>query len=316
MNCSRIDDTISTAKLLLGDSATRLSEIPANSIDLTVTSPPYDNLRNYKGFEFDFETVARELYRVTKPGGVVVWIVGDATIKGSETGTSFRQALFLRDVCGFNLADTMIYQKTDIAFPRNGHRKYPGAFEYMFVLSKGPIRTFELIRDRANKRAGRILSGTVRQVDGTMLPSQATGKEKAVAPMGARSNIWGYSTGYRKSASEDYVYDHPAIFPEALARDHILSWSQPGDLVLDPFMGSGTTGKMALAHGRDFVGIEIAEEYFAIASRRLARPGVETEGDMPDLFGRSSSIHGARVGLVQHQSNLICCWRGTASCAG
>lgn len=272
MNCSRIDNTIPTAKLMLGDSAKRLTEISANSIDLTVTSPPYDNLRSYKGFSFDFETVARELYRVTKPGGVVVWIAGDATIKGSETGTSFRQALFLRDVCGFNLADTMIYQKTDLAFPRNGHRKYPGAFEYMFVLSKGPIRTFELIRDRANKSAGRILSGTVRQTDGTMLPSHSTGKEKAVASMGARSNVWGYSTGYRKSASEDYVYDHPAIFPEALARDHILSWSQPGDLVLDPFMGSGTTGKMALAHGRDFVGIEIAEEYFAIASRRLAPP--------------------------------------------
>jgi site-specific DNA-methyltransferase (adenine-specific) len=303
---------------MLGDSAKRLSEIATDSVDLTVTSPPYDNLRSYKGFEFDFETVARELYRVTKPGGVVVWIAGDATIKGCETGTSFRQALFLRDACGFNLADTMIYQKTDIAFPRSGHRKYPGAFDFMFVLSKGPIRTFELIRDRANKSAGRVLSGTVRQTDGTMLPSHATGKNKAVARMGARSNVWGYSTGYRKSASEDYVYDHPAIFPEALARDHILSWSKPGDLVLDPFMGSGTTGKMALAHGRDFVGIEIAEAYFGIASRRLAKFAIKAEGDILGQNKRSLSQHKARVGPVKHPSDteIVNNLRETLQCAG
>ena len=256
------------ARLMLGDSAICMSDIASDSVDLTVTSPPYDQLRSYKGFVFDFEAVAREIYRVTKPGGVLVWIVGDATIKGSETGTSFRQALFFRDVCGFSLADTMIYQKTDVSFPRYGHKKYPAAFEYMFILSKGPVRKFEIIRDRVNKLAGQIMSGTVRQEDGTVKPSRAAGK--AVASLGARSNVWGYSTGYRKSASEDFAYDHPAIFPEALARDHILTWSQPGDLVFDPFMGSGTTGKMALSLDRRFVGIEIAPEYFAIADRRIA----------------------------------------------
>ncbi|HCD84819.1 MAG TPA: hypothetical protein DEQ45_13490, partial [Agrobacterium sp.] len=268
LSVDQSDREIAAARLMLGDAAVRLAEIASDSVDLTVTSPPYDDIRSYKGFVFDFEAVARELFRVTKPGGVVVWIVGDATIKGSETGTSFRQALFFRDKCGFNLADTMIYQKTDAAFPRYGHKKYPAAFEYMFVLSKGQVGKFEIIRDRVNKAAGRVMSGSVRQEDGSVRPMHATGK--AVAPIGARSNVWGYSTGYRKSATEEFAFEHPAIFPEALARDHILSWSEPGDLVHDPFMGSGTTGKMALAHSRRFVGIEVAPEYFLIANRRLA----------------------------------------------
>jgi hypothetical protein len=196
-----------------------------------------------------------------------VWVVGDATVKGGETGTSFRQALKFIDL-GFSLADTMIYHKSDVSFPRHGHRKYPAAFEYMFVLSKGPIRTFNLIRDRRNKMAGAIMTGTVRQEDGTTLPSRANGK--AVAEFGARSNVWGYSTGYGKSSSDEIAFKHPAIFPEALARDHITTWSNAGDLVLDPFMGSGTTGKMALQSGRRFVGIEISEDYLQIAHRRIS----------------------------------------------
>lgn len=238
-----------------------------NCIDLTVTSPPYDNLRKYNGYEFNFEETARELYRVTKPGGVVVWIVADETVNGSETGTSFKQALFFKEI-GFNLADTMIYHKTDLAFPRHGHRKYPGAFDFMFILSKGRIETFNLIRDRKNKLAGQVMSGTVRQEDGTVKPSRANGK--VVAEFGARSNVWGYSTGRGKSASDTIAYKHPAIFPEALARDHILSWSNEGHIVLDPFMGSGTTAKAALQTNRSFIGFEVSEEYVEIARLRLA----------------------------------------------
>lgn len=259
-------------RLLHGDSAHVLQSIEGDSIDLTVTSPPYDNLRTYNGYTFDFEAIARELYRVTVPGGVVVWVVGDATVKGGETGTSFKQALKFIEL-GFSLADTMIYHKSDVAFPRHGHRKYPAAFEYMFVLSKGPIRTFNLIRDRRNKLAGAIMSGTVRQEDGSTLPSRAKGK--AVAEFGARSNVWGYSTGYGKSSSDEIAFKHPAIFPEALARDHILTWSNPGDVVLDPFMGSGTTGKVARQTERRFIGIEISEEYLNIA--RLRTAAIESE---------------------------------------
>ncbi len=261
------DIQIDGATLLLGDCASRLADVASDTVDLTVTSPPYDDMRTYKGFSFDFEGIAADLFRVTKPGGVLVWVAGDSTVEGSETGTSFRQALHFRDVCGFRLADTMIYHKMDVAFPRHGHRKYPAAFEYMFVLSKGAIGTCDLIRDRENKLAGQVMSGTVRQEDGSMKPSRATGK--AVARLGVRSNVWGYSTGYRKSAADKIAYEHPAIFPEALARDHILSWSKPGDLVLDPFMGSGTTGKMAVQAGRRFVGIEIAPVCLELARKRI-----------------------------------------------
>lgn len=260
--------------LMQGDCLERMKEINDGSIYLTVTSPPYDNMRSYNGNnakwgEHVWKAVLKELYRVTKQGGVVVWVVGDATIKSSETGTSFKQALWAMG-CGFNLADTMIYHKTDMAFPRYGHKKYPSAFEYMFVFSKGPIRTFNLIRDRKNKLAGQIMSGTIRQEDGSTRPSRATGK--AVAEFGSRSNVWGYSTGKGKSSKDSIAYLHPAIFPESLASDHILSWSNDGDLVFDPFMGSGTTGVAAKNLKRKFIGIELDAGYFDIAKQRICKP--------------------------------------------
>ena len=258
-------------KLMQGDCLERMKEIPDGSIDLTVTSPPYDNLRTYNGNnahwgEHVWKQVIAELYRATKQGGVVVWVVGDATIKGSETGTSFKQALHAME-CGFKLADTMIYHKTDSAFPRHGHKKYPGAFEYMFIFTKGSPKTFNLIKDRANKMAGQQMSGTVRGRDGSTKPSRANGK--TVSDFGCRTNVWGYSTGYGKSTADKEAFNHPAIFPEKLARDHIISWSNEGDTVFDPFMGSGTTGKMAKQLGRSFIGIELDPDYFAIAEKRI-----------------------------------------------
>ena len=258
-------------KLFHGDCECVLKNLADNSVDLTVTSPPYDALRSYDDslcWDFDiFTRISTELLRVTKPGGVVVWIVGDETIKGNETGTSFRQAMHFKEI-GFNLADTMIYHKTDMAFPRHGHRKYPAAFEYMFIFSKGRVENFNLIRDRKNKLAGQAMSGTVRQEDGTTKQSLANGKR--VSEYGARSNVWGYSTGKGKSAADAIAFEHPAIFPESLARDHIISWSNEGDTVLDPFMGSGTTGKVAMLCGRNFIGIEKVARYFDIASTRIS----------------------------------------------
>lgn len=262
--------------LMQGDCLERMKEIPDGSIDLTVTSPPYDNLRSYNGNnsqwgEYVWKEVLKELHRVTRQGGVVVWVVGDATIKGSETGTSFKQALWAME-CGFNLADTMIYHKTDSAFPRHGHKKYPSAFEYMFILSKGKVKTINMIKDRENRLKGKIMTGTVRNEDGTTKPSRASGK--AVADFGCRGNVWGYSTGYGKSSSDRIAFKHPAIFPEKLANDHIISWSNAGDVVFDPFMGSGTTGKMAILNERKFIGIELDETYFNIAKDRI----LNTEG--------------------------------------
>lgn len=240
-----------------------MQQLPDKCIDLTVTSPPYDNLRTYNGFSWDFEGVARELYRITKAGGVVVWIVADATVKGSETGTSFQQALYFKEI-GFNLHDTMIWNKGTLTFPNP--LRYHNCFEYMFVMSKGKPKTVNLIEDKVNKYGGTLIHGTDRQVNGELTRQSGNGKRK-VKEVGARFNVW--NTPPVQSSKERT--GHPAQFPEALARDHIISWSKEGDTVLDPFMGSGTTGVAALQTGRNFIGFELSREYFDIAEARISR---------------------------------------------
>lgn len=238
--------------------------VPDESIDLSVTSPPYDNLRKYNGFEWDFESLAHELYRVTKPGGVVVWVVGDATINGSETLTSFKQAIYFKEVVGFNVHDTMIYHKKN-PLPVKSNRYYP-CFEYMFVLSKGKPKTFNPIMEETVNPGGKL---TTRQrgVDGANRKGHGYGKKRN--PLRPRYNIWSYNVGKNQTTTDDIAFQHPALFPDKLVEDHILSWSNPGDIVLDPFMGSGTTAKMATLNGRFFVGFEISEEYVEIANKRL-----------------------------------------------
>lgn len=225
-------------------------------VDLTVTSPPYDNLRDYKGYVFPFEDIAKELFRVTKKGGVVVWVVGDATIDGSETGTSFRQALYFME-CGFNLHDTMIYRRFASNPPNN---RYFQNFEYMFVFSKSKPRTINLLKDRNNNN---IKSGgdNTRMKDGSTKKGNKTGM--LLNKFGIRENIWEY-----QQHTIDNIY-HPAMFPEKLSMDHIKSWSNEDDLVYDPFMGSGTTAKMAHLLLRNWIGSEISEEYTELANKRL-----------------------------------------------
>ena len=245
-----------------------MSKIPNDFIDLTITSPPYDNLRTYNGYSFDFESVAKELYRVTKQGGVVVWVVGDSTIKGSETGTSFKQALFFKEI-GFNLHDTMIYEKNTSSFPsRKDGNRYTQIFEYMFVLSKGKPKTSNLICDKENKWAGHTNWGknTKRGRDNDL---KETSKIKPVPKFSPRNNIWKYTVGGGFASSDKIASKHPAIFPEQLANDNIISWSNEGDLVYDPFMGSGTTAKMAILNNRNYIGSEISEEYCKIIEERL-----------------------------------------------
>ena len=241
--------------------------LDAKSIDLTVTSPPYDDLRNYNGYSFDFESVAKELYRVTKDGGVVVWVVGDKTEKGSETGTSFRQALYFKEV-GFNLHDTMIYAKRGGLRPNPKIPRFSPCFEYMFVLSKGKPKSFCDVHKREEcKTAGVKVHAKQRQVDGSMKKLTAFGDVKKSDRRA--DNIWFYNIGFNSSTKDKVAFEHPAIFPEKLAEDHILSWSSEGDIVLDPFMGSGTTAKMAHINDRKYIGFEISEEYINIANKRL-----------------------------------------------
>lgn len=252
-----------------GDCLELMKELPDKSIDLTVTSPPYDNLRSYKGYSFDFKNIAKELYRITKPGGVIVWVVGDQTINGSETGTSFKQALYFKEI-GFNLHDTMIYDKGNCPFPEK--TRYYNCFEYMFIFSKGKPKTFNPIQDRKNKCGGeKIQFTTLRQKNGKLKKTSAeiNNTGRTIKEFGYRFNIWQISPGKGKSTLDGYAYLHPAIFPEKLAEDHIISWSNEGDIVFDPFLGSGTTAKMAVLNNRHYIGFEISEEYFDIACKRL-----------------------------------------------
>ena len=254
------------ATLFNGDCLDVMKTIPDNSVDLTVTSPPYDNLRTYNGnieqWNFDkFKSIAKELFRVTADGCVVVWIVADATIKGTETGTSFRQALWFME-CGFNLHDTMIYKKTTFPpiDPTTAYR-YTGCFEYMFVFSKGKPKCCNYIKEKCKHAGKRAVSYQRSENDKLRYDRKEKNKNHIVNDYKIKCNVWEYA-----SCS---VKGHPAPFPEQLANDHIVSWSNDGDTVLDCFMGSGTTGIACVHTGRNFIGIEIDESYFNIAKQRI-----------------------------------------------
>ena len=261
-----------------GDNVSILKSIAQDSIDLTVTSPPYDNLRDYEGYSWDFERVATELSRVTKPGGVIVWVVSDATVNGSETGTSFKQALYFKE-CGFNLHDTMIWNKGSFSAVGSLINRYAPVFEYMFILSKGFPKSFNPIKDRANKSFGSKGYGTIRQKDGTTKPMSTIGNP-TIAKYGQRFNIWDLPP--EKSNKNRF---HPAVFPEQLVKDHILSWSNEGDIVFDPFLGSGTTIKMAELTGRIGLGCEINQDYEPIIKKRSMQNIAKL-----DMFGLDKSI--------------------------
>ena len=241
--------------LFVEDCLQTMQRMKAESIDLVVTSPPYDNLRSYNGFHFDFDKTASELWRVLKPGGVMVWIVGDATIQGSETGTSFKQALGFKDI-GFNLHDTMIWEKTG-RLPTQD--RYYAVFEYMFILSKGKPKTMNFICDHKTTHGGRVQRKDSVINKGNNVKGEGSFVRNEFA---RRPNIWKIHVGKNKTG-------HPAIFPEQLAHDHIITWSDEGDLVYDPFMGSGTTALMAASTNRRWVGSEISDDYAELCHQRL-----------------------------------------------
>lgn len=247
-----------------------MSKLETGLVDLVITSPPYDNLRKYSGAVWDFNTftkIALEIWRIIKTGGIVVWVVGDATSKGGETLTSFKQALFFQSL-GFTVHDTMIYQKSGFNFPANN--RYHQVFEYMFVFSKGKPKTFNPILDRKNIYVGQKAHGRHRGSDENNYKDMSKiVKAKPIGEFGKRFNIWYYKVGGGNVTKDKIAYKHPAIFPDALAEDHIKSWSNPGDLVYDPFAGSGTVLKAARSLGRNYLGSEICKEYCEIITERL-----------------------------------------------
>ncbi|MGP1543656.1 MAG: DNA-methyltransferase [Candidatus Fimenecus sp.] len=263
LNIDEIKNKIFNAK-----SNELLKEFPDCCIDLVVTSPPYDDLRDYENksaWNFDvFKEIAQELYRVVKLGGIAVWVIGDKTDKGCKSLTSFKQALYFQEL-GFSMFDVIIYEKAGSGPPHPN--RYFNSFEYMFILSKGKPKTINLLRDKPNKWAGHSTYGEVtrREKDGSL-----TNKgKKTVNEFGIRTNIWRYTNGNGFSTKNKFAYKHPAIFPEKLVEDHIYSWSNQGDIVLDPFGGSGTTAKMAQLMGRDWVLIEVVQDYCELAKKRL-----------------------------------------------
>lgn len=244
--------------ILHGDSAEQLGTLADGSVQLCVTSPPYDSLRTYGGHSWDFEATARQIYRVLCAGGVCCWNVGDATIKGSESLTSFKQAIFFVEQVGFRLHDTMIYEKCNFSNP--SHNRYHQMFEYVFVLSKGAPRCFNPIKDKTNLWAGTGTFGknTIREANGEM--TERT--RNIITEFGMRGNVWKGKT--RGQEDMCVVQDHPAKMPRWLARDLILSWSNPGDTVLDPLAGSGTTGHAAVNNGRSVILIDAEESYLPL----------------------------------------------------
>jgi DNA modification methylase len=259
-------------KNILGDFTSMSHLINNDSIDLILTSPPYDNLRTYNNkvsenknnFSFDFNKFSSEFYRVLKVGGVLVWVVGDQVKNGGETANSFRQVLgFIND--GFTLYDTMIYMKNGSPFPEK--RRYSQVFEYMFILTKGKPKTVNLIKDKENKWSG--FSNFGKRVMRTKYGNLKEMPKFTIAEYGTRYNVWKYNTGKNYSTKDSIAFNHPAIFPEELAEDHILSWSNENDIVLDPMVGSGTTSKMAKLNNRNFIGFDINEDYIDISNKRI-----------------------------------------------
>ncbi len=237
-----------------------MKSMAENSIDLTVTSPPYDELRNYNGYHFNFEDIAKNLYRVTKKGGVLVWVVGDKIKKGDRSLTSFKQAIYFKEV-GFNVHDVMIYKKSNTPFMRTN--AYTNCFEFMFVFSKGGPKTFKPLKVKT-ARQGHEMMPFNKGADG--VNRKTLGELK---PEKTMTNIWEYPVGLHGTTSDKIAFEHPAVFPEKLAEDHILSWTNEGELVFDPMCGSGTTCKMAFKNKRFYIGCDISSEYIELTEKRL-----------------------------------------------
>ncbi len=250
-------------EIVCGNAVDVMKQIEDGIIDLTITSPPYDNLRNYDGYEFPFNHMVEQLYRITKDGGIIVWVISDATINGSETGTSFRQALkFIEN--GFNLHDTMIFRKKN-PIPQIYRKRYNNEFEYMFVFSKGTVKIHNPIMVDCLHAGLELGSTTYKNYS-----KNDQKREKLANPVKdkkIKGNIWEYVVGKNKEDQE--AKEHPAPFPCKLAEDHILSWSNPGDIVLDPMCGSGTVCKVAIEQGWRFIGIDISERYCELARKRV-----------------------------------------------
>lgn len=257
MECERLE----VDHIYCGDCVELMKHIEPNSIDLVVTSPPYDSLRNYNGFSFTFEKIAAALHIVLKDRGIAVWVVGDKIEDGNRSLTGFRQAIYFQEL-GFKIHDVMIYEKKNTPFMRSN--AYTNCYELMIVLAKKGPKTFNPIMVGTRRKGYEMLPHN-KMADG--INKKILGKLNETK---VRNNIWQYAVGLGGTTKDKIAFTHPAVFPERLAEDHILSWTNEGDVVLDPMCGSGTTCKMAMVNNRRYIGIDISEEYCNVARQRLA----------------------------------------------
>jgi len=246
-------------RFIVGDAVKIMARMPPGLIDLTITSPPYENLRDYGGYHFDARLMLSALYEVTKNGGVVIWVVGDK-INGGRSLVSFEHAQMARN-CGFVVHDVMIYQKKNTPFMRAN--AYTNCFEFMFAFSKGKPKTFNPLMV-PTARHGQEMAVANKRSDGVNRKVPVTLKKEKV-----KTNIWAYAVGFGGTTTDKIAFQHPAVFPERLAQDHILSWSNPGDIVFDPMCGSGTTAKMSILNDRRWLGVDVSPEYIKIARQRI-----------------------------------------------
>lgn len=269
------------------DAVVGLRLLPADCIDLTLTSPPYDWIRDYNGTfdpaKFPFVRIAEELYRITAPGGVVLWITRDQQQDCCESGTSAKQMLYFKNI-GFNV-QTMIVDSISAR-----HRRYCYGMppQFCFVLSKGRPKAFHPIRDKPNTEPGRIKSWSARNRDGRI----RKGKPKEIPKYGRRSHIWLYPTGFGLVSDDPLPRNAPAPMVETVAGDLMLSYSNPGDLILDPMAGLGTTGKVAVKLNRQFIGFERVRKYCDVANDRV-RQAFEQKGKDDDKHGRNDTTRTA-----------------------
>lgn len=265
-----------TGKIINDDCIKFMKKLQDNCIDLTITSPPYDDLRDYENklvWDYSiFKKVAKELYRITTDGGVLIWVIGDKTDKGNKSLTSYKHALYFQEI-GFNIYDVIIYEKSGSGPPHPN--RYFNTFEYMFVMTKGKPKTVNLLKDKKNSCAGMSTFSDItrREKDGTL-----TNKgKKVINTYGVRTNIWRYNNGKGFSSKDPLAYEHPATFPEKLVEDHIKSWSNKGDIVFDPFGGSGTTAKVSIEQERRWIYVEKVEKYCDIARQRIENLGIKLD---------------------------------------
>lgn len=290
-------------KVFCTDCVEGMRQLPDDCIPLTVTSPPYDGLRKYGRHDFDFRAIAQELWRVTKPGGVVVWVVQDAIVKGSETGTSARQKLFFQKL-GFRIYHSMIFEPS--GYSSVSTVRYGVSLQHIFVFSKDKPRNVNLICDRRNRSAGQWVRHAKRTVDGELRRQN----RRRTRTWGVRGPIWRYSVGGHHTTRDKAAFKHPALMPEKLAEDLIISFSRPGDLVLDPMAGAATTLKLALLNNRRFLGFEIHEAYYKVARHRLSMAKEEHRRRLDEALGvrkpnEQEKVHAKRTAKKRGRRSLL-----------